>query len=87
MQAGRAAAAGFGYDTNATSVKALWDATLEVRVVATLSRWTFVRASAGAWLPLVRPHFDYQDAGGADQPIYQPPVVSWVASLGVGFNF
>jgi len=85
-QAGEVRARGFGYDQNELRHELVVDATAALRV-----EWHFhdaigARVSAGAWVPLSRPRFVFQQ-GGADVQVYQPSVAALVTEIALFAQF
>ncbi|MBA3500509.1 MAG: hypothetical protein H0T65_09060 [Deltaproteobacteria bacterium] len=86
IEVGRMAGTGFGFDRSQQSVAIVTYATIEPRLAVPLSsRFTLVGA-IGAWIPLVRPRFVFEQAGTAMLQ-YQPPPVAVVGHVGLAMLF
>ncbi len=63
------------------------DARIEARAELLLSGAWFVRATAGAWIPLIRPGFSYETNTGSLESLHELSIVAGVAQIGVGVRF
>jgi hypothetical protein len=86
IEVGRMAGAGFGFDRSQQSVAIVTYATIEPRLAVPLSSRFVLVGAIGAWIPLVRPRFVFEQAGEAMLQ-YQPPPVAIVGHVGLAMLF
>jgi hypothetical protein len=78
---------GLGFDANDSVTEPFFDLAAELRLKVRVHGGWFAQASAGPWLPLVRPRFAYVDASGVTQGVYQPAAGALLGTVGVGYAF
>jgi hypothetical protein len=86
IEVGRMAGTGFGFDRSQESVAIVTYATIEPQLVVPLSSRFALVGAIGAWIPLVRPRFVFEQAGEA-MLLYQPPPVAILGHAGVAVRF
>jgi hypothetical protein len=84
---GRFQAQGFGFDSNAESVKTTVGASAAVQWVFQPAPHLSFNAGLQGWVAVVRPQFVYQDALGLTQPVFQQWPVAIATDIGASFDF
>ena len=86
VELGRMSGDGFGFDRSQQSAAFVTYITAEPHLAVTLTDRLDLEASIGAWIPLVRPRFVFEQAG-EDIDLYQPAAVAFVGQLGLTLHF
>jgi hypothetical protein len=86
LDLGRLAGNGFGFDRSQHASAVVAYLTIEPTVAVDLTPWLALSATLGAWVPLVRPRFVY-DQAGMSVLLYQPPAIALVGLAGVTVRF
>jgi hypothetical protein len=86
VELGRMAGDGFGFDRSQHSASFVSYVTLEPNLVVPITPRIDLLASIGAWFPLVRPRFVFEQ-NGQDIELYQPSLVALVTHLGLRLHF
>jgi hypothetical protein len=83
---GRMTGTGFGFDRSQEAQAVVLAALVEPRLAVAVTPRVELTAGVGAWIPLVRPRFVF-DQAGEPLPVYQPLRVAVIGQIGVAVHF
>ena len=86
IELGRMAGEGFGFDRSDHASAMVAYLKLEPTLSVKLNAWLAFSATLGAWVPLVRPRFVFDEAGQT-MLLYQPAPIAFVGQAGLAVPF